>query len=201
MSFAVEDRPFLFMRHGQTDYNQRKVRCGGDVDIPLTAEGERQAMAAAAVLADLAGEIDAVVASPLLRTRRTAEIVREALGPVPLELHDGLIERRLGAWNGLGIAETQPLIGAGAAPPGGEGEAEFRQRIHHALADILGRGHRLPLLVGSKGVGRMLGLILGDAHPPMDNAAVLRFTAPSCILEQSSVRAAGSGATGALEIA
>ncbi|MCW2238723.1 histidine phosphatase family protein [Azospirillum canadense] len=174
----MNDRWFLFMRHGETDYNRRKVRCGGDVDIPLTEAGERQAHDTARLLAEGSDRIDAIIASPLIRTRRTAEIVLSVLGDVPFHLHDGLIERRLGAWNGMGIPETQPLIDAKETPPGGEGEAEFRERIRRTLEDIAGHGHRLPLLVGSKGVGRMLGLILGDERPPMGNAAVLRFRLP-----------------------
>lgn len=170
---------FLFMRHGETAYNRLHVRCGGDVDIPLTEQGERQAREAAQSLSALPDRIDAIVASPLLRTRRTAEILRSVLGDVPISFHDGLIERRLGQWNGMTIAETQPLIDAGATPPGGEGEAEFRDRVGCALDEIAGLGHRLPVLVGSKGVGRVLGILLGDLRPPMANAGVLRFRFPT----------------------
>lgn len=169
----------LFIRHGETDHNRRGVRCGGDVDVPLTARGEAQARAAGERLAALGEPIDAILASPLLRTRRTAELVRDALGPLPLAFHEGLIERRLGAWNGLGIAETQPRFDAGEAPPGGEGEEAFRARVAAALADILGSGHRLPLIVGSKGVARILGLLAGGSpRPPAGNAEILRFGFP-----------------------
>lgn len=175
----MDDRCFLFMRHGETEYNRRKVRCGGDIDIPLTDAGVRQAWETARALAQGPDRIDAIIASPLIRTFQTADIVRSVLGDVPFHLHEGLIERRLGAWNGMGIAQTQPLIDAKETPPGGEGEAEFQERIRRTLADIAARGHRLPLLVGSKGVGRMLGLILGDERPPMGNASVLRFRFPA----------------------
>ncbi len=173
------ERPFLFMRHGETAHNRLNVRCGGDVDIPLTEQGEQQARDAAKALAALPDRIDVIIASPLLRTRRTAEIVQVALGAVPIQCHDGLIERRLGDWNGMSIAETQPLINAGATPPGGEGEMEFRDRVGRALADIAARGNRLPLLVGSKGVGRVLGILLGNIQPPMANAKVFRFYFPA----------------------
>ena len=40
-------QPFLFLRHGQTESNRRKV-IGGSTDDPLTEEGMAQARAAAA---------------------------------------------------------------------------------------------------------------------------------------------------------
>lgn len=168
---------FLFIRHGETDYNRRHVRCGGDVDIPLTAAGEEQAQQAGRLLGRDYPGIDAILASPLQRTRRTAALVwAELAAEVPLMLHEGLIERRLGTWNGLSIDATQAELAAGVTPPGGEGEAEFRARVAATLTDILGRRHRLPLLVGSKGVGRVIGLLLGTARgTPVGNAEVLRF--------------------------
>lgn len=167
---------FLFMRHGETDYNRRGVRCGGDVDIPLTERGEAQARdAGERIRADHAG-IDVILAGPLQRTRRTAEIVADILGGCPIVTHAGLIERRLGAWNGLDIAATQADLAAGATPPGGEAEGDFRARVAAALADILGRGDRLPLLVGSKGVGRVVALLAGGApNPAMGNAEVVAY--------------------------
>lgn len=169
---------FLFMRHGETEYNRRGVRCGGDVDIPLTDRGEEQARAAAArIQAEHAG-IDMILAGPLLRTRRTAEIVADALGGCPVITHDGLLERRLGDWNGLDIESTQADLAAGVTPPGGEAEGEFRARVAAALTDILGRGHRLPLLVGSKGVGRVVALLMqADAAPSMGNAEIIDYHA------------------------
>ncbi|QQP89107.1 histidine phosphatase family protein [Skermanella sp. TT6] len=174
-------RALLFMRHGETEFNRRKVRCGGDVDIPLTELGEAQARAAGELLRASAGSIDAIVASPLLRTRRTAEIVREVAGiACPVTFHDGLVERRLGGWNGLDIAATQPLLDAGEDPPGGEAEPDFRTRVGAALADILARRDNLPLLIGSKGVARVLSILLAaDQRGPARNAEVLRFDLPA----------------------
>lgn len=173
-------RPVLFVRHGQTEYNLRHVRCGGDVDIALTCEGEAQAGAAGLWLKEQGLAIDAIVASPLIRTRRTAEIIHAALGTdCPLLNHAGLIERRLGAWNGLDIAQTQPWFDQALPPPGGETEPAFRARISETVADILARPYRLPLLVASKGVARVLGLLAGHGpQPPAGNAQILRFDMP-----------------------
>ncbi len=171
-------RRVLFVRHGETAYNRRQLRCGGDVDIPLTDHGEGQARAVGERLRSAPDPIDAIIASPLQRTLRTAELIRESLGgpPVPLFLHPGLIERRLGAWNGRDVAATQPLLDAGLPPPGGEAEEAFRARVRDCLADIVARGHRLPLLVASKGVGRVLGLLTGsDRRQPIANSELVAF--------------------------
>ncbi len=177
-------RVILFVRHGETEYNRRHVRCGGDVDILLTAHGESQVRQTAEALRESGEPIDAIIASPLQRTRRTAEIIRETLGTsCPLESHDGLIERRLGAWNGQDIATTQPMLDAGLPPPGGEPEDVFRARVHRTLREILARPHRLPLLVASKGVARVIGILTGAAPTgPAGNAAILRFDIPPGIL-------------------
>lgn len=168
---------FLFIRHGETDYNRRGLRCGGDVDIPLTGVGEAQARAAGDQMRAEGLMPDAIFVSPLQRTRQTAEILAAALGFTdPLIPHEGLRERRLGEWNGKPVAETQPWFDAKLTPPGGESEAAFRTRLERALVDILVRPHRLPLLVGSKGVARIFVSLTGGARTtPVGNAEVVRF--------------------------
>lgn len=170
-------RAILFVRHGETEYNRRHVRCGGDIDIPLTENGETQAAIAAEQLRHRAPDIDAVFLSPLLRTRRTAEIIHAGIGATcPFIVHPGLTERRLGAWNGMDIAASQPLFDAGQTPPGGETEEFFRARIGNTLADILAHSCRLPLVVASKGVARVLGILAGaGVSRPAGNAEVIRF--------------------------
>ncbi len=175
--FAMSSRLLLFVRHGQTDYNRRQIRCGGDVDIPLTRDGEDQARHAAQALRGDAGQLDGVFVSPLMRTRQTAGIILAELGisRVPVVM-DGLIERRLGEWNGLDIETSQALFDAGASPPGGESEGDFRARIAQTLDHILAQPCRLPLVVSSKGVARVLGILAGQPpQGPAGNAQVLRF--------------------------
>ncbi|UCE03918.1 MAG: histidine phosphatase family protein [Candidatus Latescibacterota bacterium] len=78
----------LLLRHGSA------VRRGAqaDADRPLTAAGEVQARAAAAALVRLRLVPERVLASPVRRCRRTAEIVVEQLQPsdVPLTCVDAL---------------------------------------------------------------------------------------------------------------
>jgi probable phosphoglycerate mutase len=86
----------LLVRHGETAWN-REGRYQGRTDVPLSPDGEAQVTALAARLASL--PIDVAVSSPLVRARRTAEVV---LGtrPTRLELEPELIEISHGAWEG-----------------------------------------------------------------------------------------------------
>jgi probable phosphoglycerate mutase len=106
--------------------------------------GERQAAAAAGRLASTDG-VTAVVSSPLLRARRTAEPIADALG-VPLQVHDELIETDFGAWEGLTFAEarardpelhTRWLTDTSLAPPGGESMEAVHRRIRRARDHLI----------------------------------------------------------------
>jgi len=95
-------RSFLCLRHGVTDWN-RQGRFQGRTDVPLNDEGISQAHAAADRLRKLS--FDHVVASPLVRALKTAEIIAAAAGK-PLDVDDGIIECDFGSLEGTSIAET-----------------------------------------------------------------------------------------------
>jgi probable phosphoglycerate mutase len=167
---------FYFVRHGQTEYNRREIRCGGDLDIPLTEIGARQAGRVAGQLQTAGAAIGLIVTSPLQRTHRTAEIISAALGGLEIVLVPGFIERRLGDWNGRPIKDTEPLLRAGRTPPGGESEAEFHARIETTLDSLRPLLDRRPLVVASKGVARVLGEILGiEERLDAANAQIIEF--------------------------
>lgn len=60
------------VRHGQTDWNAA-FKVQGQIDIPLNAQGEVQAKAAAEKFKDV--DFAAVFSSDLVRAKRTAEII------------------------------------------------------------------------------------------------------------------------------
>ena len=67
-----------FLRHG--DAGDPNAWRGNDADRPLTPEGRERTAQEAATLARLQVKLDAIVTSPLLRARQTAEPVAGALG-------------------------------------------------------------------------------------------------------------------------
>lgn len=143
----------LLARHGQTDDSLPPVRVAGRIDTPLNAEGERQAAALAESLAD-AG-IVSLLASPLLRARRTAEIVGARLG-LPVAFDERFVESDRGRWQGMTVEEIAredpddwAAFQAGEPDfrfPGGESLAEHQDRVVAALVDVTQSG-RLPALV------------------------------------------------------
>ena len=117
-------------------------------DEPLSAEGTRQAKAAADRLV-VGPRIDAVISSPLQRAAATTSIVAGELG-LAATFDDDLRETDFGKWEGLCLAEIQsgwPEEVAAwqqnprQAPPGGESFADTACRVNSACERIL-RDHQ-----------------------------------------------------------
>src|SRR5437868_15354432 len=172
------DRPFTlyFVRHGVTEPNFRGFRCGGDLDIPLMDIGCDQAYLLAKQIEKMNLHIGVIVAASLIRTRQTASIISGVLGNVPVEIEPLLNERRLGNWNNRPIAETEEMLKAKVTPPGGESEGEFEKRIALALDNMRPFLERRPLIVSSRGVGRILNTLLGgEGRMQIGNGEIVEF--------------------------
>jgi probable phosphoglycerate mutase len=168
--------PLRFVRHGATAPNTAGLRCGGDLDVPLTPLGRQQAVVAARQIAELEPPVGLIVTSDLVRTRETAAIIASALPGVPIIIEPGFAERSLGQWNLRPIAETQAWFEARCTPPGGESDNEFIDRIARALRGIKKQLAYRPLLVGSKGVARVMGELIGIEHRlELENGIVAEF--------------------------
>ncbi|MGD8483484.1 MAG: histidine phosphatase family protein [Thioalkalispiraceae bacterium] len=82
--------PIWFMRHGQTNYNELGL-CNDDPakDVHLTEQGIAQTERAAEQLRDK--PLKQIIASPLLRTRQTANIINR-YHDVPVIVKDEIID-------------------------------------------------------------------------------------------------------------
>ena len=173
------DRAFTlyFVRHGVTEPNFRGFRCGGDLDLPLMDIGCDQAYLLAKQIEKMNLRIGVIIAGSLIRTRQTASIMSGVLGNLPVQIEPLINERHLGQWNNRPIAETEELLAARATPPGGESEDEFTARIALALEHLRPHLERRPLLVSSKGVGRVLnGLLGGTGRMQVGNGEIVEFS-------------------------
>ena len=102
-------RSFLYLRHGQTEWN-RQGRMQGATDIELNDTGRAQAREAADRLETT--HIDRIIASPMLRAAETADIVAATKGLTPT--HDPrLKERYFGAFDGMLLSEIREKHGVG----------------------------------------------------------------------------------------
>ncbi|MDQ7844346.1 MAG: histidine phosphatase family protein [Armatimonadota bacterium] len=135
----------LLIRHGQSRWNA-EGRLQGQLDVPLSALGERQAEALARRLGDLA--LAAVYASPLRRALATAEAIARPHG-LPVRTVPEFIEIDHGAWQGRSLAEVAASdrdrlrlwtsVPGRVRMPGGERLFDVRQRALAAVAALAAR--------------------------------------------------------------
>jgi len=130
----------VFARHGQTAPNRDGLVLGR-ADPELTEEGHRQAVLLAAALA---GEpVAAIVTSPLLRARQTAEVVAGACGGgVPLAVDQRLVEIDWGAWEGrpagsLAVADVDRWRADDGTAPEGESLDSLSRRVESFCVETL----------------------------------------------------------------
>jgi probable phosphoglycerate mutase len=142
------------LRHGQTVHTPER-RYSGRNELPLSPMGQAEAVAAAERAVELG--IEVVVASPLRRTRETAEIVAGRLD-LPVEYDDDLVELDFGDLEGLTLEEARskhPLAlrrfaaDVAVRAPGGESIADVAARVGRARARILSRHAGRTVLVVS----------------------------------------------------
>jgi len=98
----------ILVRHGVTEHTTGKRFSGGlaSANPGLSDEGRLQAAATGAWLGPHAGTIDLLVASPVRRTRETAEVIAAALGVEAIVEEPGFAEMEFGAWDGLTFLEV-----------------------------------------------------------------------------------------------
>lgn len=138
----------ILVRHGVTELTSGKRFSGGlrSSNPGLSDEGREQMREVAEWLAPLAEHAEALVASPVRRTRESAEILAERLG-LSIEEEPGLAEMEFGSWDGktfLEVAEQEKealdaWIGSVDVRPGGDGESftDVERRVLQGLQRIL----------------------------------------------------------------
>ena len=95
-------------RHGQNQDNANGI-LNGHRDLPLTALGEEQAYEVAQKIKAANLTFDVVLCSPLIRARRTAEIIAEVNDLPQPKTVDGLIERDFGSMTGVEQSRIEEL--------------------------------------------------------------------------------------------
>ena len=141
----------VLLRHGETEWS-RSGRHTSTTDLPLTAEGERQARAVAPILAGLGLRRPLVISSPRRRAVHTAELAGMRVD----RQWDDLVEWGYGSYEGLTtdqIHEVAPHWTVWTHPcPDGESPESVQGRadtvLHIAVAQLderdvvlFGHGH------------------------------------------------------------
>lgn len=170
------------VRHGQTDWNLHR-RIQGTTDIPLNATGEEQARAAVALLSG--SRPDAIYASPLVRARRTAQIIAAELSLDEPGLSADMRERSFGEAEGIDVADYLARYGGWHAPvPGAETLAQVAERALGALDEIARETRRRSspraesvVVVTHGGVIRALIDRVSGGTLPLENDPILNGSA------------------------
>lgn len=138
----------VLVRHGVTEHTTGRRFSGGlaGSNPGLSEEGRAQAAAVAGWLGGATDPIDAVVSSPVRRTRETAAVIAEALGRTVVE-EAGFAEMEFGAWDGRTFDEVgeqhreelEQWLGSLDVAPGGTGESfrEVETRVLSSLQRVL----------------------------------------------------------------
>lgn len=162
------------LRHGPTVWNGEK-RLQGRADRPLSPAGEAEVRSWVLPL-----EIASFrwLTSPLIRARRTAELIG-----VDAAIEPAVIELDFGAWEGRRLAdiraedpggtEANEARGLDFCPPGGESPRDVQARLAPLLARLAQEGLDTGI-VSHKGVIRAL-LSLATGWPMVDKPPVKLF--------------------------
>jgi probable phosphoglycerate mutase len=146
----------VLVRHGRTALTEARKISGGDGDDPdLSEVGVLDAAAVSRALSGVGSQgpwqriapISAIVASPMKRTRQTAEIIARQHGLKVTE-NENLREISFGDWDGLSHDEAQAKDSTlwqawrgswSVSPPNGESLEVFDQRLQLARQQIVER--------------------------------------------------------------
>jgi len=133
-----------FVRHGETILTpERKFSGTGELNPELMQEGLDQAELVAEEVVKLGADI--LIASPLKRTRQTAEAIARTTG-LEIIFDESWFELSFGDWDGKSIEEVKEedpdayqawLNSTGYAPGGGESYDEASVRIEEALEKLV----------------------------------------------------------------
>jgi probable phosphoglycerate mutase len=172
---ALPPVPFWFLRHGETDYNAAGLSQGA-LDISLNANGRAQAERAGALLAGRG--ITHILASPMRRTRETADLVNASLR-LEVAYEPDLREVVFGGMEGQPLLPWFPEWLEGRfTPAGAESFAELLERVAAALARGLAARPGPPLIIAHGGVFRAIRDLMGLPREGLTGNAVPFYCAP-----------------------
>jgi broad specificity phosphatase PhoE len=153
------------VRHGQSLANKQGVIAGSQLDSPLTSRGENDAVNAGKKLLLTRVPFGRIVASPLIRAYKTAQIIAHELGTsIEIETDSHFVERNVGDATGMELKKYYQLDSCDIKIPNAETAQQMCQRIKEGLAG-LSVDRRDVLLVAHEGVYRMIRCISEGVLP------------------------------------
>lgn len=180
-----------FVRHGETILTpDRKFSGSGKLNPPLTPEGRSQAEALANEIVKFAPEI--LIASPLQRTRETAEAIASKVN-LPIVFDEAWYECGFGLWDGMSIDEVASaypteymawLSSSAYVPPEGESYDELGWRVDEAIDKLVAKfpGKRIVVVTHNGVIKEALRLAVGGSPE-----SIFHFDVSPCSISTISI--------------
>ncbi len=154
-------------RHGETDLN-RQGRIQGSLDIPLNANGIKQAQRLAKQLESQ--NIDIIVSSSMLRAVQTAEIISAELNLEISETMEEFREKDFGIFEGKTIEECMHISKCTdrnvSKYPTGETDYQLAERVQKGLVYLYKKYNCQKILLVCHGVVmKVIYLYLNGSNP------------------------------------
>lgn len=169
-------KSFRFIRHGETDWNKDQIYQGQN-DIPLNNTGLEQARVRAHNI--LLDETSQIFTSPLLRAKRTAEVINELNGnkleiieiPEFMECKSEESARYV-----LGLKGVQHMPSFEKVSDFIEAPTDFFKRVQKGLNQVWDIAHdNSPLIVAHGGVCAAFCMNLGIEFFSTPNCCLVEF--------------------------
>lgn len=171
----------IMVRHGQAQNNVERRLTGRMEGIMLTPKGVEQAGQAAAML-DSTGDISAIYSSPIERADKTARIISERCGGMPVVLDERLTEIDMGKFTGMTfeeVQETHDNITArfyegdvGIAHKGVETFEQVRRRVVSVIDEVSELDGNIVLVTHMDPIKAVLGEATGLSPERLQNVEI-----------------------------
>lgn len=178
MPAAIIQKPFYYIRHGESEWNRLDQFAGGQTDTPLTDLGREQALQARGVFESLDLAPTHIFHSPLSRAKDTALILNGNKN-LPMTEVDGLREIYAGAWAGIPNKDAKTRWENGETPENGENMDMFATRIEQAFNTLLSQDVVMPFISAHGRIINAFYHLYGVEKPAsfqVGNCDILRFT-------------------------
>lgn len=150
------------VRHCKPKLPSDTSMCIGITDIPLSEEGLEQAAKLRRYFSDK--DIEAIYSSPLLRAKKTAEIIAD--NNIKVETRKELSEMNMGKWEGMTFADIKEKYPEEYAErgrnfenyivEGGESMSMSRDRAFEQLSNIVKYSTDDIIIVAHAGINRLI---------------------------------------------
>ena len=133
------------IRHGQTEYNDKSI-FRGQLDIPLNSYGISQAESIGKALAAVG--FDAIYTSPLIRAKKTAEIINKyQANMININIENDFTDLNYGTWQVKSLEEVKKTYSKlyyewetspyNTQIPGGESLYDAQKRSWNGLKNLI----------------------------------------------------------------